>query len=72
VLLDRTGGRSAAAAEPAAWLDRATPAAEVPPLVLVRPDGYVARATDETDPARRDSALGAALPGVTGVLSRRG
>ncbi|MHC3467378.1 FAD-dependent monooxygenase [Streptomyces sp. 7R007] len=36
-------------------------AAAVPPLVLVRPDGYVAWATDTTDPAGRRRELGAAL-----------
>jgi hypothetical protein len=30
-------------------------------MVLVRPDGYVAWATDETSPASRDAALRTAL-----------
>jgi hypothetical protein len=30
-------------------------------MILVRPDGYIAWATDEQDPARRDAALGHAL-----------
>lgn len=32
-------------------VDRATPASATPPLVLVRPDGYVAWASDEADAA---------------------
>ena len=31
------------------------------PMMLVRPDGYVAWATDETAPASRDAALRTAL-----------
>jgi 2-polyprenyl-6-methoxyphenol hydroxylase-like FAD-dependent oxidoreductase len=46
------------------WTDRvdsATAADATLPIVLVRPDGYVAWATDETAPASRDEALCAAL-----------
>jgi 2-polyprenyl-6-methoxyphenol hydroxylase-like FAD-dependent oxidoreductase len=46
------------------WTDRvdqATLADATLPTVLVRPDGYVAWATDETAPASRDAALHAAL-----------
>jgi 2-polyprenyl-6-methoxyphenol hydroxylase-like FAD-dependent oxidoreductase len=46
------------------WTDRvdsATPADATLPIVLVRPDGYVAWAADETAPARRDEALRTAL-----------
>src|ERR671916_610694 len=46
------------------WTDRvdsATPADATLPIVLVRPDGYVAWATDETAPASRDEALRTAL-----------
>jgi 2-polyprenyl-6-methoxyphenol hydroxylase-like FAD-dependent oxidoreductase len=46
------------------WTDRvdqATLADATLPTVLVRPDGYVAWATDETAPASRDAALRAAL-----------
>jgi 2-polyprenyl-6-methoxyphenol hydroxylase-like FAD-dependent oxidoreductase len=46
------------------WNDRvdsATPADASLPIVLVRPDGYVAWATDETAPASRDAVLRTAL-----------
>src|SRR5918997_1211313 len=46
------------------WTDRvdsAPPADATLPIVLVRPDGYVAWATDETAPASRDEALRTAL-----------
>jgi 2-polyprenyl-6-methoxyphenol hydroxylase-like FAD-dependent oxidoreductase len=42
-------------------VDFATPADATLPMVLVRPDGYVAWATDETAPASRDAALRTAL-----------
>jgi 2-polyprenyl-6-methoxyphenol hydroxylase-like FAD-dependent oxidoreductase len=42
-------------------VDPATPADATLPMVLVRPDGYVAWATDETAPASRDAALRTAL-----------
>ena len=42
-------------------VDSATPADATLPIVLVRPDGYVAWATDETAPASRDEALRTAL-----------
>jgi hypothetical protein len=42
--------------------------------VLVRPDGYIAWANDETDPKRRDAAIWHALAAFCGapaaVLSR--
>jgi 2-polyprenyl-6-methoxyphenol hydroxylase-like FAD-dependent oxidoreductase len=46
------------------WQDRvsaAAPAAATATTTLVRPDGYVAWATDEAEPARRTTALHAAL-----------
>ena len=46
------------------WTDRvdsATPADASLPVLLIRPDGYVAWATDETTPASRDVALRKAL-----------
>ena len=46
------------------WTDRvdsATPADASLPMMLVRPDGYVAWATDESAPASRDAALRTAL-----------
>src|SRR5215210_1626756 len=46
------------------WTDRvdsATPADATLPIVLVRPDGYVAWATEETAPASRDEELRTAL-----------
>ena len=49
-------------AEP--WRDRvqvATPAGPEGPTILVRPDGYVAWASDATDPARRSDAIRDAL-----------
>jgi hypothetical protein len=48
----------------AAWADRIEVAArrrEHPQLILVRPDGYIAWASDEADPARRDASLREAL-----------
>jgi 2-polyprenyl-6-methoxyphenol hydroxylase-like FAD-dependent oxidoreductase len=42
-------------------VDFATPADATLPMVLVRPDGYVAWATDESAPASRDAALRTAL-----------
>jgi hypothetical protein len=42
-------------------IDSATLANAALPMVLVRPDGYVAWATDETAPASRDAALRTAL-----------
>jgi hypothetical protein len=37
------------------------PGAHAPAAMLVRPDGYVAWASDEQDAARRAAALGTAL-----------
>jgi hypothetical protein len=57
-----TAGDAATAA--AAWADRIEVAArrrEHPQLILVRPDGYIAWASDEADPARRDASLREAL-----------
>jgi 2-polyprenyl-6-methoxyphenol hydroxylase-like FAD-dependent oxidoreductase len=48
----------------AAWAGRIEVAArrrEHPRLILVRPDGYIAWASDEADPARRDASLREAL-----------
>jgi 2-polyprenyl-6-methoxyphenol hydroxylase-like FAD-dependent oxidoreductase len=42
-------------------VDLATPADAALPMILVRPDGYVAWATDESTPADRDAALRNAL-----------
>jgi FAD binding domain len=42
-------------------VDVATPAAAEPTMVLVRPDGYIAWASDEADPSRRDADLRGAL-----------
>jgi len=42
-------------------VDPATPADATLPMVLVRPDGYVAWVTNETAPASRDAALRTAL-----------
>jgi hypothetical protein len=42
-------------------VDFATPADATLPMVLPRPDGYVAWATDQTAPASRDAALRTAL-----------
>jgi 2-polyprenyl-6-methoxyphenol hydroxylase-like FAD-dependent oxidoreductase len=53
-------------------VDLATPADATLPMVLVRPDGYVAWATDETAPPSRDAELHTALtrwcgqPDITG------
>jgi 2-polyprenyl-6-methoxyphenol hydroxylase-like FAD-dependent oxidoreductase len=48
-------------ATPADAIDSATLADATLPMVLVRPDGYVAWATDETAPASRDEGLRTAL-----------
>ena len=48
-------------ATPADAIDPATLADATLPIVLVRPDGYVAWATDDTAPASRDAALRTAL-----------
>lgn len=53
-----------AATAAAAWADRIEVAArrrEHPRLILVRPDGYIAWASDEAGPARRDASLREAL-----------
>jgi len=42
-------------------VDPATPADATLPMVLVRPDGYVAWVTNETAPASRDATLRTAL-----------
>jgi hypothetical protein len=57
-----TAGDAATAA--AAWADRVEVAArrrERPRLILVRPDSYIAWASDEASPARRDASLREAL-----------
>jgi 2-polyprenyl-6-methoxyphenol hydroxylase-like FAD-dependent oxidoreductase len=54
------------------WGDRVlvtAPADGAGPTTLVRPDGYVAWATDETDPARRAAAVRAALTEWCGQAS---
>jgi len=59
---------TATAAEP--WATRlryATPAGPDTPAMLVRPDGYIAWANDETDPKRRDAAIWHALAANCGT-----
>jgi FAD binding domain-containing protein/aromatic ring hydroxylase-like protein len=57
VLLTPAGAGAAIGRRWAGRVDPATPADATLPMVLVRPDGYVAWATDETAPASRDAAL---------------
>jgi len=61
VLLTPAGAGAAMGRRWAGRVDSATPADATLPMVLVRPDGYVAWATDETAPASRDEALRTAL-----------
>jgi 2-polyprenyl-6-methoxyphenol hydroxylase-like FAD-dependent oxidoreductase len=61
VLLTPASTRSAIGRKWTDRVDSATPADASLPMMLVRPDGYVAWATDETAPASRDAALRTAL-----------
>jgi 2-polyprenyl-6-methoxyphenol hydroxylase-like FAD-dependent oxidoreductase len=61
VLLTPASTRSAIGRKWTDRVDSATPADASHPMMLVRPDGYVAWATDETAPASRDAALRTAL-----------
>jgi 2-polyprenyl-6-methoxyphenol hydroxylase-like FAD-dependent oxidoreductase len=61
VLLTPASARSAIGRKWTDRVDSATPADASLPMMLVRPDGYVAWATDETAPASRDAALRRAL-----------
>jgi len=61
VLLTPAGAGAAIGRRWTGRVDLATPANATLPMVLVRPDGYVAWATDETAPASRDAALRTAL-----------
>jgi hypothetical protein len=61
VLLTPAGAGAAIGRRWSGRVDLATPADATLPMVLVRPDGYVAWATDETAPASRDAALRTAL-----------
>jgi 2-polyprenyl-6-methoxyphenol hydroxylase-like FAD-dependent oxidoreductase len=61
-----------AATAAVAWADRIEVAArrrEHPRLILVRPDGYIAWASDEAGPARRDASLREALTRWCGALA---
>jgi 2-polyprenyl-6-methoxyphenol hydroxylase-like FAD-dependent oxidoreductase len=65
VLLAPTGVAKIAAP----WADRirvATPADADSPIMLVRPDGYVAWATNDTHPQRRDASIRDALAAFCG------
>jgi hypothetical protein len=62
------------AGESAAWAERIEVAArtrEHPRLILVRPDGYIAWASDEADPDRRDDGLRRALNRYCGAPGQR-
>jgi hypothetical protein len=61
VLLTPASARSAIGRKWTDRVDSATPADASLPMMLVRPDGYVAWATDESAPASRDAALRTAL-----------
>jgi hypothetical protein len=61
VLLTPAGVGAAIGRRWAGRVDFATPADATLPMMLVRPDGYVAWATDESTPASRDAALRTAL-----------
>ena len=61
VLLTPAGAGAAIGRRWTYRVDSATPADATLPIVLVRPDGYVAWATDESAPASRDEALRTAL-----------
>ena len=54
-------GQAEAANGWAGELTQAAPGGGLSRMALVRPDGYFAWATDESDPAARDSALRQAL-----------
>jgi hypothetical protein len=57
----------------APWTDRvrvATPAGPRDTAILVRPDGYIAWATDETDPGNLDNQIRSALVDWCGTPSR--
>ena len=68
VLLTPAGADAAIGHRWAGRVDRATPADATLPMMLVRPDGYVAWATDETASASRDAALRTALTRWCGHL----
>jgi 2-polyprenyl-6-methoxyphenol hydroxylase-like FAD-dependent oxidoreductase len=58
----------------AAWADRirvASPTDADTPVMLVRPDGYIAWATSETHPRRRDAAIRDALAAFCGASTAR-
>jgi 2-polyprenyl-6-methoxyphenol hydroxylase-like FAD-dependent oxidoreductase len=60
--------------EAAPWAERIEVAArtrEHPRLILVRPDGYIAWASDEADPDRRDDGLRQALTRYCGAPGQR-
>jgi hypothetical protein len=61
VLLAPASARSAIGRRWSDRVDSAPPAGTTLPIVLVRPDGYVAWATDETAPVSRDAVLRTAL-----------
>src|SRR5918997_3381095 len=61
VLLTPAGAGAAIRRRWASRVDPATPADAALPMMLVRPDGYVAWATDESTPESRDAALRTAL-----------
>ena len=61
VLLTPAGVGAAIGRRWAGRVDFATPADATLPMMLVRPDGYVAWATEESTPASRDAALRTAL-----------
>jgi 2-polyprenyl-6-methoxyphenol hydroxylase-like FAD-dependent oxidoreductase len=61
VLLTPAGAGAAIGRRWTGRVDLATPAEVTLPMALVRPDGYVAWATDEIAPASRDAALRKAL-----------
>ena len=61
VLLTPAGAGAVIGRRWAGRVDPATPADATLPMMLVRPDGYVAWATDESAPASRDAELRTAL-----------
>jgi hypothetical protein len=67
VLLTPAGAEAAIGRGWTGRVDIATPADATLPMMLVRPDGYVAWVTDETAPASRDAALRKALPHWCGL-----
>jgi len=67
-------GSADQAREATAWAERIDVAArtrEHPRLILVRPDGYIAWASDEADPDRRDDGLRRALTRYCGAPALR-